>query len=63
MDNSDWEKIIWAIALGAMIWFMLPRVQAMIRNSRQATLAEWMTVILPLSLVIGFVILLIILVR
>lgn len=63
MDISDWEKWFWAIGMGMMIWFLIPKSLEMIRRSRQASTQEWLTFVLPLTLVAGFVILLIMLVR
>jgi hypothetical protein len=59
----EWEKIIWAIALSAMILLILPRTKEMMQQSTKVTWGEWITAIIPLALVVGFVILLIILVR
>lgn len=54
-----WMKVAYAVALGAMVIFLLPRAKAMMQNSRKAEAGEWRGVIIPLLLVILFVILLI----
>lgn len=54
-----WMKIAYAVALGAMVIFLLPRAKAMMANSRKAEAGEWRGVIIPLLLVILFVVLLI----
>jgi hypothetical protein len=59
----DWEKILWAILIGMMILVLIPRAKMMFQQTRQAQPGEWSSAILPLMLVVGFVILLIMLVR
>lgn len=58
-----WEEIISAIALGAMILLLAPNAKQIVQQTRTANLDEWLSAIIPLVLVIGFVIFLIILVR
>jgi len=58
-----WEKILWAILIGMMILALIPRIRAMFQQTRQAQPGEWSSVILPLVLVVGFVVLLVMLVR
>jgi hypothetical protein len=62
-ENMDWQKIIWAILIGAMIIMLLPRAKAMFAESKKADPGAWSSALLPLALVVGFVILLIISVR
>jgi hypothetical protein len=59
----DWQKIIWAILIGMMIIFLLPRAKAMLSESKQAEPGAWSSAILPLAMVAGFVVLLIMMVR
>lgn len=58
-----WGEIISAIALGAMILLLIPNAQQIMQQTRVAKFEEWVSVIIPLVLVVGFVIFLIILVR
>jgi len=58
-----WEKILWAILIGMMILALIPRTKAMFQQTRQAQPGDWSSAILPLALVVGFVVLLILLVR
>lgn len=60
---SMWEKIAYALLLGAMVALLAPRAKAMLRQSPKATGADWNAVVLPLLGVILFILLLIWLVR
>lgn len=55
----DWMKIASALAIIAMLVFLLPRARHMLKNSPKAGAGDWNAVLLPLALVVGFVILLI----
>ncbi len=57
-----WFKIGTAVLLLMMIVYLLPRAKIMLQQSREAK-ADWGAVILPLALVVGFVVLLIAMVR
>ena len=59
MEMSLWMKIAWALALGAMLVFLLPRARHMLKNSPKAGAGDWQSVLIPLVLVILFVLLLI----
>lgn len=59
----DWEQIGWALLIGAMILVMLPRAKQMLRHSPEAPPGAWQTVALVLLAVIGFVALLVMMVR
>lgn len=61
--HFDWMKIGWAVLIGAMILFLLPRARSMFRQSRRGTAEDWMGVILPILLVFGLVALMIHFVR
>lgn len=55
----DWMKIGWALALAAMLVFLIPRARHMLKNSPKAGEGDWGAVLVPLALIVGFVILLI----
>lgn len=57
--NMDWMKIGWALALAAMLVFLIPRARHMLKNSPKPGEGDWGSVLVPLALVVGFVILLI----
>ena len=59
----DWEKILWALALGAMILLLWPQAKRMLAESRKAEPWEWAGVILPLLGVVALVVLMVMLVR
>lgn len=59
----DWMKIAWAVLLGIMIIWLLPRAKEMLSNSPKATGDDWRAFIMPLVLVVGFVVLLVLSVR
>lgn len=59
----DWTQIGTALLLGAMIVFIFPRVKHAIANSPKAEKGDWMSFIIPIIAIIGFVILLIMMVR
>jgi hypothetical protein len=59
----DWMKIGWALLLVAMIAVLYPRARQMMKETRKAEPGEWNSVMLPILGVIGFVILLILMVR
>ncbi len=54
----DWMKIGSALLLLAMIAVIFPRAKHMLTNSPKAEKGDWMTVVLPILAVAGFVILL-----
>ena len=58
-----WMKISYALILGAMLIFLWPRAKAMLRHSPKAGPGDWLSVAVPLLVVVLFVILLINLVR
>lgn len=59
MEMSLWMKIAWALALAAMLVFLLPRARHMLKNGPKAGAGDWQAVLIPLVLVILFVLLLI----
>ncbi len=58
-----WEKILYAIVLLAMIVMFYPRMRAAMERSKQAQEKHWGTVLLLAAALVGFVIVLISLVR
>ncbi len=59
----DWMKILSAIGLIAMMVLIWPSVKQATKNSPKGSTEDWMAFIKPMLLVVGFVILLILLVR
>jgi hypothetical protein len=55
----DWMKIFSALLIVLMLVYLLPRAKDMIKNSPKASNNDWLAVLIPLILVIGFVFLLI----
>lgn len=58
-----WEKIGTALLLGAMLIFIFPRMRHALNNSPKGSAEDWKGFLLPIALVVGFVVLLILLVR
>jgi hypothetical protein len=56
---DDWMKILSALALGAMVIFLLPRAKQMMRESPKAEKGDWQAVLLPIGFVVLFIIFLI----
>ncbi len=52
-------EIIGALALVAMVLYLLPRAKQMIANSPKAKKGDWQAAIIPILCVMGFVFLLI----
>lgn len=59
----DWMQITSVIFLGAMAVFLYPRVKHAVTNSPKAEKGDWMSFLIPIVAVIGFVILLIMMVQ
>ena len=55
----DWLKIVSAIALVAMFFFILPSAKAMVKNSPKGTSRDWMSFALPMAAIVIFIIVLI----
>lgn len=55
----DWMKIGSALLLVAMIVFIFPSAKAWMTNSPKGSTADWMTAIIALLAVAGFVMLLV----
>jgi hypothetical protein len=59
----DWLKISSAIFMIAMLVFIFPRMRQAMKNSPKGTAEDWKGFIIPLAAVIGFVVLLMMMVR
>jgi hypothetical protein len=59
----DWMKIGYALLIGAMILLLLPHAKHMLTNSPKAPTGAWQNVALIILGVMGFVWLLIMMVR
>ena len=58
----DWVKIGSALFLLAMLVYMFPRMKRAMENAPKGSMQDWMGFIIPVTAVIGFVILLIMMV-
>jgi hypothetical protein len=59
MGEDMWVKIGSALLLAAMLAVAWPRARLMMQEGRRGSAAEWHSVLVPLLLVVGFVVLLI----
>ena len=55
----DWTKIIWAIMLGAILIWMIPRAKQMMENSPKGSASDWMGFVIPIIAIAVFIILLV----
>jgi len=62
-EGFNWMKILSAVALGAMIIYLIPRAKAIMEASAQAENKDWKGVLIPLAGVVLFVIFLVAMVR
>ena len=53
-----WMKILSAALIAMMLVFLFPRAKQMLQDSPKGSSQEWITALIPLALVIGFVVLL-----
>ncbi|MBL1142657.1 MAG: hypothetical protein HND53_11550 [Proteobacteria bacterium] len=58
-----WEQVLIVIAIIAVLFLLGPRAKTMMEESRNAENPDWKGAIIPLVMVVGFVILLIAMVR
>jgi len=58
----DWTQIGSALLLVAMLAFIFPRMRQAVKHSPKGSSQDWISFIIPLVAVIGFVILLIMMV-
>ena len=59
----DWMKILAAAAAIMMLFFLWPAYKHWSKNSPKAEPGDWQAVALPLLAVVGFVVLLVMMVR
>ncbi len=55
----DWMKIFSAILIVLMLVYLLPRAKDMVKNSPKGSSNDWVAVLIPMLLIIGFIFLLI----
>jgi len=53
-----WMKILSAVLIVMMLVFLFPQAKQMLSESPKGSSSEWVSALIPLGLVIGFVILL-----
>jgi len=58
----DWIEITSALFLGAMLVFIFPQMRQAVKNAPKGNMNDWMSFIIPLAGVIGFIILLVMMV-
>ena len=58
----DWTTILQAVFLAAMLVFLAPKAYQMIKHSPEGDTNQWLSALIPLGAVMGFVLLLIFLV-
>lgn len=61
---ENWEKIVSAIIIGALVIFALPRLKQLLEREKQENEEkDWKGFLIPIALVILFVVILIMAVR
>jgi general stress protein CsbA len=60
---DTWMKIGSALLIGMMLVVIFPRVRQSMKESPKGSADDWRSALIPLLLVIGFVVLLIMLIR
>jgi hypothetical protein len=58
-----WMKIAWAAMLVMLLVFLYPQAKRWLEHGPKAEKGDWQGVLLPLALVVGFVVLLLAMVR
>ena len=58
-----WLQIAAALVLGMMLFFLYPTAKHWLKHGPKAEKGDWSAALLPLFLVVGFVILLVMMVR
>ena len=53
-----WMKIASAVLMGMMLVFLFPRAKQMLQDGPKGSSQEWISALIPLALVVGFVVLL-----
>jgi hypothetical protein len=54
----DWTRILQALFIVAMLAFIAPKAFQMMKHSPEGSGSDWMSALIPLAAVIGFVLLL-----
>lgn len=60
---ETWMKVGYALALGAMVLMLFPRMKTIFKNTPKATGNDWISVLIPIIGVTLFVLFLISMVR
>lgn len=55
-----WEKLLLGVLVVVVLLWFRPGLKAAFRERRKASQAEWMSALIPIALVAGFVVLLIV---
>jgi uncharacterized membrane protein len=58
-----WMKIVWGVLIVMMLVFMYPRAKHWLEHGPRAEKGDWQAAILPLLAVVGFIVLLVMMVR
>jgi hypothetical protein len=53
-----WMEIGAALLMGMMVIILFPRARQMLKESPKGSTADWMSFIIPIACVVGFVVLL-----
>ncbi|HHH43694.1 MAG TPA: hypothetical protein ENK49_06115 [Gammaproteobacteria bacterium] len=57
-----WEKLLLGVMVVLVLLWVRPGLKTMFKERREASRQEWMSVLIPIALVAGFVVLLMMLV-
>jgi RsiW-degrading membrane proteinase PrsW (M82 family) len=60
-DMGLWEKILLGVLVVLVLLWFRPGIKQAFTERREASREEWMSVLIPIALVAGFVVLLIVL--
>ena len=55
----DWMKITMAIVFGLFVIMLFPRVKQALKESPEGSSADWLSALIPIALVGGFIALLV----
>ena len=61
--EMDWTQIAWALVLIMFAVYMFPRARHWMKHGPKGDSSDWRAAIIPIAMVIGFVFLLILMVR
>ena len=62
-QQMDWTQLIWAAVLIMLAVYMFPRAVHWMKHGPRGDSADWRAAMIPIAMVIGFVFLLILMVR